>query len=99
MAWLPEIGGIAAGAILAPLIELGKALGWWDESHAGYIIVLVTVVWAGLIAGMGQWPASQDWIVVAVRLVAMLLSVPVGAKAGYESAVKPVSRKRFNRKK
>lgn len=96
--FLPEIGGVAAGALVAAVIELGKAFGFWNEDHAGLIVVVFAAAWAGLIAAQGQWPAAEAWIVLAIRVVALLLSVPVGAKVGYESAVKPVVRKRWNKK-
>jgi len=93
----PLIGGIAFAVILSVIIEVLKALGVWSEEVAPWVNVIGGVVWAFLVLLIGQFPESETWIVLILKIIVLLASVPVGSQTAYRFIVKPITKKRFNK--
>lgn len=94
--WLPEMGGVAFGIVLAALIEILKAIGIITENEAPAVTVVFAVVWA-VAAVLGVFfPVIASGAVLVIKLIMTVAGVVGGALLSYKKMVQPFTRKRFN---
>lgn len=94
--FLPPIGGVSYGMVLAVILEILKAVFGLHENKTPWVALILGVIWSGAVIAMGYWPLVGDWVTVIIRIILLLVSVPLGAKLGYAGLVKPLARKRWN---
>ena len=98
VSFLPELGGYAFGTVLSVILEFAKLIGI-SEDYAAPITVVAAALWTAAVVSSGYWPVFGSWVVAGITIVLTLASVVLGSKATYIAAVKPISKKRWNKVK